>query len=780
MGVINPIKLLFISIFIWIFIYIQIPVTYLYEGSIFFPIFSLILFIGSLILGILSLKGSSVKSIKIYSTKKINQIVFVFFIIGVIGILLKIYIGFFKTEIFVTDDIFEKRMDTMGKELTGGAIGIVASILFPFAYINLLIAIYNYKQINKWFLTLIILLGFYPLIETYFMGGRTVIALLGATIIFVLFASFFKNSTVKLIKITLLKKTLLNVPKFLFNKKIIIPTLLIIVLFVSYSVSVVNKRLTRFGYGDSTLRVWEQKDYQWVKFNDNFKTAYFKASQEEKNKMIGYYSLKHYFAHGVIEYIRLVNHLEYKTGYYYGQYEFNVFFKFFKAFGVPLKSMGELNSITKRKAVYKTFWGEFYIDFGLFGIIIMFFWGRFVKRIYTYSKRGSTPHLIFYGYLSTLLITSFFINFLLGSSSYYLFAFLISLLIFKYWPNNLVLKLKKMNKVLIFLIALIFLSCNQEKKKGKKAKSIINYSLDESSFVVDTTYKKGDVRRYGVYPNEPINTIKLAKVIQLANNGLPIVFPKGYYKANLFLEGITNAKFTFDDVIIAGKINIIEKDTIASTKISLIGTLTVLDKIFIRKSSYIKFNTLNIVSDTILNINHKKNRGVSIYAGSKHISFNLLKINDTGGSSSNYYKHTNAALQIHGWNNNPENINIKKLIINDVARNALYITGNNNKINHLSISNYGKGSIENLFDLEDAAPNEAKKFTGFWMNRCNNCEIDTLIIDNNTNKGVYSMRLDEGVYSKPSFIYNISIRNEAKKLPIKDEELTNILVKNEF
>lgn len=436
MGVVNPIKLLVISAIIWLFIYVQMPVRYLYNGSVFYPFLTLVVFILTFIVGILSLKTSTIKPIKESSDKKLKQIVFVFFCIGLIGVFLKLYIGFFKSGIFVAEDIFEERLENMGKELSGGGIGIIASLLFPFSFVSLLITIYNYKIFNKFLLLIIGIIGVYPMVETFFMGGRTIIALLGTTLLFVVFTSFYKNTNVPLLKIKLSRITIIELPKFLFKKAVIIPLIFISFLFVSYSVIVVNKRLTRFGYGDKTFKVWEQKDYQWVKFDEDFKEAYFKATDEDKNKMIGIYSLKHYFAHGVIEYVRLVNDLGSTTGYYYGQYEFNVFFKFFKFLGIPLSSLGELNNIVKRKAVYQTFWGPFYIDFGVFGAVIMFFWGRFIKRVYIHARNGSTQYVILYGYFSTIIITSFFINFLLGSSSYYLFALLISIFVFKYWPKK--------------------------------------------------------------------------------------------------------------------------------------------------------------------------------------------------------------------------------------------------------------------------------------------------------------------------------------------------------
>lgn len=443
MGVVNPIKLLGLSLLIWLFFYMQIPAKYLYTGGVLFPILTLVLFITSFVLGIKSLKRVSVKTIEKPSSKKLKQIIHVLFFIGLIGVFLKIYVGVFKSEIFVANDVFEQRLENMGKELTGGMVGVFASLLFPFSYVALLMVIYNYKIFNRFFLFVVLLFGSYPFVETIFMGGRTIIALLGTTLLFVLFASYYKNSKAPLYKFKLARIRIIDLPKVLFKKQVIVPLVLIGILFTSYSVSVVNKRLTRFGYGNRTLTVWEKKDYQWVKFNEDFKYKYFNETKEEQAKMIGLYSLKHYFAHGLIEYVRLVNHLDKTTGYYYGQYEFNVFFKFFKAFGVPLKSTKQLQSIVKRKAVYTSFFGPFYIDFGVFGAFIMFFWGRFIKRVYVYSKRGHTQYVVFYGYLATIIITSMFINFILGSSSYYLFAFFTCLLMFKYWPENLMLKVRR-------------------------------------------------------------------------------------------------------------------------------------------------------------------------------------------------------------------------------------------------------------------------------------------------------------------------------------------------
>jgi len=440
MSVINPIKLLLVSLLIWFLIYIQIPAEYIYTGSLFFPILTLVSFLLAFIFGVISLKRSSVKVIGVPPVKKLKQIIYFMFLLGFAGVLLKIYVGYFNSEIFSADNVFEQRLENMNKELTGGFMGIIGSILFPFAFVSLLMVLYNFRIFSKTFIFLSIIFGSYPFIETVFMGGRTIIALLGTTLIFVLIASYNKNSMIASRKVLWFGKQLFKLPEFFFKKRFFIPFILLTILFTTYSFNVVNSRLQRFGYGDATLKVWEREDYQWVKFNDDFKATYYTSSEEDKARMIGYYSLKHYFAHGMVEYVRLVNHLDSTTGYFYGQYEFSVFFKFFRAFGVPLKSTKDMQTKLDRKAVYSTFFGPFYLDFGIFGIIILFFLGRFIKRVYIHAQNRNTQYVVFYGYLSTIIITSAFINFILGSSSYYLFAFFIALFLFKFWPNNLVLK----------------------------------------------------------------------------------------------------------------------------------------------------------------------------------------------------------------------------------------------------------------------------------------------------------------------------------------------------
>jgi len=325
-------------------------------------------------------------------------------------------------------------------------------------------------------------------------------------------------------------------------------------------------------------------------------------------------------------------------------------------------------------------------------------------------------------------------------------------------------------------IVMLFTSCVSRPSAKEILLPKTNLTVNDITFIKNNSFPKGDARRYGVYPNQQVSQKNLSNMIVLATEGLPITFPKGSYKTNIVLSGVSDINFIFQGAIISGAISILD----GSNKLKFDGELTVLDKLFIRKSNNITFETIVLKSDTLANLYNKKNRGVSIYAGSKNISFKSLEIHGTGGGSHSFYKHTAAALQIHGWNNNPEYVYIHKLKINNAARTALYITGSGHKIEKASITNFGQGSAKNMFGLEDAKPGTEKEFTGAWLNKCNNVIIDSLEISQNYRKGTNSIRLDEGKYHEPTFINHIKLSGYTEQLNIADHKLTNILVKDEY
>ena len=111
-------------------------------------------------------------------------------------------------------------------------------------------------------------------------------------------------------------------------------------------------------------------------------------------------------------------------------------------------------------------------------------------------------------------------------------------------------------------------------------------------------------------------------MLSLANQGLPIYFPPGYYNTSISLENTSSVTIKFDEVILAGHLQI----TNNSERIKINGSVTILDKLFIVQSRDISFEKVIVKSNQTQNIYEQKNRGVSIYAGSKNIKFDSLSL----------------------------------------------------------------------------------------------------------------------------------------------------------
>jgi len=337
-----------------------------------------------------------------------------------------------------------------------------------------------------------------------------------------------------------------------------------------------------------------------------------------------------------------------------------------------------------------------------------------------------------------------------------------------------------MKKLLFYLICVSLLSsCGKNEKQTLLSPMIIG-NVDDSKLVINDSFPIGDVRRYGVYPNTTIAGSYLKAILEFSSGGSELYFPEGYYPINLSLVGLSNISIYFDHAILGGGLSIIDKANESSSRIAIKGNLKVLDKIFIRNSNNIYFQNVTVASDTVKNLYKNKNRGVSIYSGARYLKFEKLLIQDTGGDSLKFYTHIAAALQVHGWNNNPEYISIDELEIENAGRTALYLTGNNHLLKKVTIRNFGLGSPKNMFGLEDSNPGDETEFSGAWINKCNNCVIDSLSIKNSMHKGDYSIHFGIGQYSKPSFINNVQFLEHALKMPLKDDPLTNILVKKVY
>ncbi len=335
----------------------------------------------------------------------------------------------------------------------------------------------------------------------------------------------------------------------------------------------------------------------------------------------------------------------------------------------------------------------------------------------------------------------------------------------------------------IVLVLLLFFSCDE---KNKNLITPLNNSnnINEAEYVIDSSYSLGDVRRYGIFPNIEIGNHqkykknKINVILDLAESGQEITFPTGHYNTNLILKGREDVNIHFNNVSFSGQIQIIEDELgKESRNINLLGTLKTYNKFFSRKSQNISIDTLIIASDTLKNNYNKRSLGCNIYGGTKHLNIKKLIVEDLG-SGDEYYKFSVAALQIHGWDNNPEYINISEAIIEKSDRHGVYITGNNNSIDKLLIKKVGLGTINYNNGLEDAETEELKFISALWMNKLNNSKISNVTIDCRNSKANYTVNFDEGSSGEPTVIDYLQIINNDSNIKMLPNDLTNIVVRH--
>ncbi len=428
-----PQKLLRYSILIWLIVYITIPTTYLNIKPIFFPLLILISYISVFVFGMYLIRGDK-KLIIREVTARDRLITYLSIALGFFGTLLKTYQRFIQQGYLFAEDYTKLRIELMEGELNSGFLGLLTALTTPFGLISFLIVLYFRKQFSKTIFLFTFLLALYPIFESYFTQGRMIIVIVVSMILITLFFHINNFTTFlnKKINIKIFKVKIFAFPKKLLQKKIIIPFFLLGFIFLTFSVKVVKDRLDLFNY-KNVFVVWENQ--QEMRLDPEFKEYVSKSGQV--NIEIAKYSIKHYFAHGIFEYIRMVNHVDKPFGMYYGQYIFNPYFKSLNFLGIKTKPFLEMGKSMHKQNVYTTFWGPFYLDFGIFGIPIALIFGALIKYIYIKARKGYLPYVLLYSYFAFIILGSMFLNLMIGSSIYIFNALLLILFLYKVIPQNI-------------------------------------------------------------------------------------------------------------------------------------------------------------------------------------------------------------------------------------------------------------------------------------------------------------------------------------------------------
>lgn len=346
------------------------------------------------------------------------------------------------------------------------------------------------------------------------------------------------------------------------------------------------------------------------------------------------------------------------------------------------------------------------------------------------------------------------------------------------------MRIPKISSILLILV-FILISCKNDTKKQNTSESQNKDSVqfDDSAYVLNSDFPIGDVRRYGVFPDSTYASThpftkknKIETIIELAKeNNLEITFPKGFYKESIILKGEKDLKITFDSAEFGGMIQIYENDSVPSQNIVFKGNLISYAGFFVRKSNDITIENLTLKSNKSKNIFGIRSKGCVIDAGTENIKINKLLVEDLG-SEPEAHKYNNSALSIQGWNNNPINVQIKKVHIKSSDRHGIYITGNDHLIGDVVIDNFGIGSSTNMSQMQDAANGEEKSFKALWINRCYDSFIENITINEKDSKGKYTAHFDEGDKKRPFVIGNFNVINDNSNIAVLKEPNTNVII----
>ena len=334
------------------------------------------------------------------------------------------------------------------------------------------------------------------------------------------------------------------------------------------------------------------------------------------------------------------------------------------------------------------------------------------------------------------------------------------------------------------LIVVFALSCKSETKDTKEEPSEpkVETNSDQEALIgqltLDDTFDVNDVRRYGVVPDKGIGTHpttgnkKMDELLNLAEQGVKLTFPKGIYTTVLNLSNRKDIELTFENAEFTGAIIINGKADDKARNITLNGDLASYSSLTTSFVDKVKIDRLTIKNDESLNISGHKSSGCNIYTGTMSLYINYLEIEGTG-SDGDQYRYTPAALMIHGKSPAPNDILIKQAVIKSSDRHGAYLSGKLVEIEKLDIKSFAQGKIENMIPIAYTISGDEKKITGVWLNDFEDSRIEDLQIDtSNSPRATDVIYLDSGDGTFPSIISKLELKGN--NTTIRKAEAANV------
>jgi len=366
MYLLRPERVLFYGWMVWLSFLIISPYDYYNLGNFVYSIVTLFLFNISLVLGMKSnrfaLKRTKLKPIVFNSN--ISKLLIMTTILSIVGSILYIYT---KLEIIGSinfSSLASNKIEIFkAGEQANSLLKALSVFLHPFSIVSFILLIYFRNNFSRTKFLIILSLSLITVFFQLILGSRTLLFFyffLGLIVMVISPKSHLRHNLVSFTFKSLFSKI---------SKRVIILCFLALIGVFKIFTWIQDDRLESMGGDNVSFFNYWAEGQQW-NYNSDHPINFLMT--EHPSYYSGGLNFIHYQVHGVYEYSRNISHLGNPEGTYYGAYELYPIIKLLNFIGFESKlSDIEMNKVVLRHGVYSTFWGPFYIDFGLFGIVVI-------------------------------------------------------------------------------------------------------------------------------------------------------------------------------------------------------------------------------------------------------------------------------------------------------------------------------------------------------------------------------------------------------------------------
>ncbi len=407
---IRPEKMILFAIIFWVFCYIFSPVEPRESPSLIS-----IIYIGLCLLffsfGCLFVKHKrKLKNITIeVSNDILDKIYLVTYILGAIGVVFNYYDMFFLRDASL---LFSDEGELEVSE-GGNIFSLISGMLIFFTYVPVTLDILC-PRLHKWPLKAISLITYIATaLSAAITGSRFAIIIPFVYLIFLLLYT-------KKLSTSITKR---NIAIFVF-----------ILLLVGYVVGGLFLKRIELQGRDSVDVTLDSDGYaNKVPISKEY-AKYMTENQDDFTYtfLFAYSNVVQYELHAIYEFPAVMEAIDKKGDYFYGQATFAVFVKFFyKLIKSDYNLIADLTNHNPKPGIWTTFFFQWYLDFWWFGVLLMFPMGFICKLLWRKLYMGGVLLLPLVLFVSIIWLLVLNLNQIAGSGSYALFSFSILPIIFR-------------------------------------------------------------------------------------------------------------------------------------------------------------------------------------------------------------------------------------------------------------------------------------------------------------------------------------------------------------